>query len=93
MIKTFTNKPTAAIFAGKFVKGLPHEIQERAHRKLKQIDAATKVFDLRTPPSNCLEPLEGDRKGQWSLRINDQCRICFRFENGHADDVEIIDYH
>ncbi len=61
--------------------------------RLVQLHAATSLADLRFPPSNRLEALRGDREGQWSLRINDQWRICFRFEAGHAYEVEIIDYH
>lgn len=93
MILTFADKKTAGLFAGHFVKGLPPEIQERARQRLRQIDAATKLDDLRIPVSNCLESLQGNRKGQWSLRINKQWRLCFRFENGNAEDVEIVDYH
>ncbi len=61
--------------------------------RLTQLDAATKIDDLRIPPSNRLEALRHDREGQWSIRINDQWRICFRFENGDAHEVEIADYH
>jgi proteic killer suppression protein len=61
--------------------------------RLNQLDSATVVEDLRLPPSNHLEALSGDRKGQWSIKINDQWRICFIFENSHAYDVEIVDYH
>ena len=61
--------------------------------RLTQLDAATRVEDLRLPPSNRLEALVHDRVGQWSIRINDQWRVCFRFENGDANDVEIVDYH
>ena len=61
--------------------------------RLTQLDAANEVDDLRQPPSNRLESLSGDRLGQWSVRINDRWRLCFRFERGHAQDVEIIDYH
>ena len=61
--------------------------------RLKQLDAATRIEDLRLPPSNRLERLTKDRVGQWSIRINDQWRVCFRFANGDAHDVEIVDYH
>ena len=64
-----------------------------ARRKLKIVDAAPSVESLRVPPGNRLEPLKGDRKGQWSIRINDQWRICFRWKDGAALDVEIVDYH
>ncbi|MBK9020853.1 MAG: type II toxin-antitoxin system RelE/ParE family toxin [Sulfuritalea sp.] len=93
MIKTFADKHTAAIFEGFQVKRLPKEIQQAARRKLKQIDAAGSIESLRVPPGNRLEPLKGDRVGQWSICINDQWRICFRWEGGDATDVEIVAYH
>ncbi|TCT10508.1 proteic killer suppression protein [Tepidamorphus gemmatus] len=93
MIKTFGDKRTAAIFAGYAVRGLPPQIQERARAKLLAIDAAKRLDDLRQPPGNRLEALAGDRKGQHSIRINDQWRICFVWRDGEAFDVEIADYH
>lgn len=93
MIKTFADKRTAAIFAGEQVKKLPPEIQQTARRKLKLIDAATSLDALRVPPSNRLELLKGSRKGQYSIRINLQWRICFTWESGDASNVEITDYH
>lgn len=93
MIKTFADKRTAAIFEGLQVRQLPKEIQNTARRKLKQIDAAGTIESLRTPPGNRLELLKGNRVGQWSMRINDQWRICFNWVNGDATDVEIADYH
>lgn len=93
MIKTFADKHTAAVFEGYQVKRLPKEIQNTARRKLKQIDAAAAIESLRIPPGNRLEALRGDRAGQWSIRINDQWRICFRWTDGDAFDVEIADYH
>ncbi|MBV8501940.1 MAG: type II toxin-antitoxin system RelE/ParE family toxin [Paucibacter sp.] len=93
MIESFADKRTAAIFDGFEVRGLPREIQGTARRKLKIIDAALTVESLRVPPGNRLEPLKGDRKGQWSIRINDQWRICFKWKDGNASDVEIADYH
>ncbi|MDW3688426.1 type II toxin-antitoxin system RelE/ParE family toxin [Cupriavidus sp. CV2] len=93
MIRTFANKATAAVFASKFVNSLPHEIQRAGLRRLRALDAAVAVEDLRAPPSNRLEALMGDRKGQWSIRINDKWRVCFHFDNGDAYDVEIADYH
>ena len=93
MIKTFADKLTAAIFEGYQVKQLPKEIQRVARRKLKQIDATTQIDSLRIPPGNRLELLKGKRAGQWSIRINDQWRICFRWHEGDATDVEIADYH
>jgi proteic killer suppression protein len=68
-------------------------VLRRAGKRLTQLDAAVTLDDLRMPPSNRLEALSGDRAGQWSIRINDQWRVCFRFENGEACDVEITDYH
>lgn len=93
MIKTFANKASAAIFAGQFVKSLPREIQSVAIRKLQMLDAAIAIEDLRMPPSNHLEALKRDRKGQWSIRINAQWRVCFTFDGGNVYDVEIVDYH
>jgi len=93
VIKTFADKHTAAVFEGFQVKRLPHEIQEAARRKLKQIDAASSIDTLRVPPGNRLEILKGKRAGQCSIRINDQWRICFRWAGSDATDVEIADYH
>lgn len=84
MIKTFRNHETAAVFADERVRRLPPDILRRARRKLLQLDQVTHVEELRVPPGNRLEPLTGDRSGAWNLRINDQWRICFRFEDGHA---------
>jgi len=93
MIKSFADKATAAVFDGRFVRQLPHEIQGIARRKLKLIDATSKIEELRVPPGNRLELLTGNRSGQWSIRINEQWRICFSWDAGHAADVEIVDYH
>jgi len=93
MIKSFADKATAAIFMGEQVKRLPPEIQQAARRKLKLLDSATGLEALRVPPSNRLELLKGGRKGQHSIRINDQWRICFIWEAGDASRVEIVDYH
>lgn len=93
MIKTFADKQTAAVFEGYHVKLLPKEIQGTARRKLKMIDAAPSIDSLRVPPGNRLEQLKKDRAGQWSIRINDQWRICFRWIDGNAADVGIADYH
>ena len=92
MIKTFADKPTAAIFEGHQVRRLPKDIQATARRKLKQIDAAISVDSLRIPPGNRLELLKGDRAGQCSIRINDQWRICFEWAGGDAFNIEIADY-
>jgi len=78
---------------GHVVKALPREIQPLALRKLKMIDASAKVTDLLVPPGNRLEALKRERRGQHSVRINDQWRVCFRFAAGNAFDVEIVDYH
>ncbi|PWW42600.1 type II toxin-antitoxin system RelE/ParE family toxin [Chromohalobacter israelensis] len=93
MIKSFKDKQTATIAAGKVARKLPHDMQRTALKKLRQLDAAAQLDDLRIPPGNRLEALQGNREGQYSIRINDQWRICFRFEGGNAHDVEIIDYH
>lgn len=93
MIQTFADKHTAAIFDGFEVRKLPKTIQETARRKLKLIDAATSLDSLRIPPGNRLEALKGDRAGQWSIRINNQWRICFIWLDGHAFEVGIVDYH
>ena len=93
MIKSFADKATAAVFSGQLVRRLPHDIQVIARRKIKLIDATSRIEELRVPPGNRLELLSGNRAGQWSIRINDQWRICFKWESGHAEDVEITDYH
>lgn len=81
------------MFAGVVPRFLGAEIMRRAKAKLQQLDAACSVEFLRVPPGNRLEKLAGDRAGKWSIRINDQWRLCFRFEAGYAYDVEIVDYH
>jgi len=93
MIKSFADKATAAIFSGEHVRRLPHDIQGIARRKLKLIDAVSRIEELRIPPGNRLELLSGNLAGQWSIRINEQWRICFRWEDGHATEVEVVDYH
>lgn len=93
MIRSFRNKDTEAIFGGTFVKGLGRRIQQRAREKLKYVDAASDLRDLAVPPSNQLEALKGERKGQCSIRIDKQWRICFKWKDGDAFDVEIADYH
>ncbi len=93
MIRSFADKRTAAIFAGHAVRDLPQQMQRRARAKLLAIDAAAALEDLRVPPGNRLEALRGDRRGQSSIRINDQWRICFVWRDQQAWDVEIVDYH
>jgi proteic killer suppression protein len=93
VIKSFADKRTAALFAGYVVKALPNQIQNRVRGKLLAIDAAKQLDDLRLPPGNRLEALHGDRRGQQSIRINDQWRICFEWREGAAWNVEVVHYH
>ena len=93
MIKSFADKRTAALFAGYAVKALPNQIQGRARAKLLAVDAARELDDLRVPPGHRLEALHGDRRGQHSIRVNDQWRICFEWREAAAWNVEIVDYH
>lgn len=93
MIESFANAESERLFLTGKSRRLPPDILKRALMRLVQLPAATDVEDLRLPPSNRLEALSGDRVGRWSIRINDQWRLCFRFEAGHAYDVEIVDYH
>jgi toxin HigB-1 len=93
MIHTFRCKETELIAKGQVSRRLPTQLQKRAKMRLDRIDAAADLDDLRVPPSHRLEALAGDRAGQWSIRINDQWRICFVWRDGHAFDVEIVDYH
>jgi toxin HigB-1 len=93
MIRSFRSKDTERVFARERVASLSSALQKIAQRKLWMLDAAMSVEDLRVPPGNHLERLKGKRDGQYSIRINDQWRICFSFRDGNAYDVEIIDYH
>lgn len=93
MIKSFRSDEAEKLFHREMSRRLPHEIQRTAMRKLWMLDAAVTLADLRIPPANRLEALRGSRKGQYSIRINLQWRICFRFEKGDAHDVDIVDYH
>ncbi|GFO57473.1 plasmid maintenance system killer protein [Geomonas sp. Red276] len=93
MIASFASKETENLFATGRSKKLPPDIISRAIMRLTQLDSAREVEDLQMPPSNRLEALSGKRAGQWSIRINDQWRICFFFANGEATEVEITDYH
>jgi len=93
MIVSFRSDETERIWNGLHSRRLPPEIQAAALRKLRLINAARRIDDLRVPPGNRLEALKGDRSGQWSIRINNQWRVCFRWNEGGAEDVEIVDYH
>jgi toxin HigB-1 len=93
MILSFGNKETEKLFAAGKSKKFPADIIIRAIMRLTQLDNAREVTDLLLPPSNRLEALSGNRAGQWSIRVNNQWRICFLFANGEAIDVEITDYH
>ena len=93
MIKGFKRRATEQIWHGEPSQRLPHDIQNVARRKLRYLDAARRLDDLRVPPANRLKALKGDRAGQYSIRINTQWRICFRWRNDNAVDVEIVDYH
>jgi proteic killer suppression protein len=93
MIKSFASRETEKVFNREHSRKLQRDIQARALMRLMQMDAATRIEDLRLPLSNHLESLKRERKGQWSIRINDQWRICFRFEASDAFDVEIVDDH
>ena len=93
MIKSFADKETEKVYQQIFSKKLPHDIQRVALRKLILIDNAGCLEDLRIPPANHLEQLSGDRKGQYSIRINDQFRICFIVDGNNFYEVEIVDYH
>ena len=93
VIRSFASAETQRFYASGKSRRFPSEIRSRAAMRLTQLDAATRIEDLRLPPSNQLEVLKGDRKGQWSIRVNAQWRVCFRFDKGDAFDVEIVDYH
>lgn len=93
MIQSFGDRQTERLFAREFVPSLDPRIARGALRKLRQIDAACRLEDLRIPPGNRLERLRGNRAGQYSIRINDQWRICFRWSNAGPEGVEIVDYH
>lgn len=93
MIRTIRDPETARVWAGERSRRLPPDIQDAALRKLRILHRAGRLDDLRVPPGNRQEALRGNRQGQHSIRINQQWRICFRWEDGHCDDVEICDYH
>jgi toxin HigB-1 len=93
VIRTFADAETARIWSEEGSRRLPTAIQHRALNKLALLNRAARLDDLRVPPGNRLEALRGDRQGQYAVRLNDQWRVCFRWESGDAYDVEICDYH
>ena len=93
MIKSFKNASAEAAWQRRYVKGVPNDILKAANRKLTQLQNARDLNDPRSPPGNRLEALSGDRAGQYSIRINDQWRVCFVWHDGDAHAVEIVDYH
>lgn len=93
MIESFASEETEKIFRGQVSKKFPKDIQRTARRKLIYLDDAEDLQDLLAPPGNRLEKLKGNRTGQYSIRINDQWRICFKWSDNKAKDVEIVDYH
>ena len=93
MIRSFRDRQTENIFRRRRVKGLSQDIQRATLRKLVILDAAESMDDLRVPPGNRLEKLKGNRKGQYSIRVNNQWRICFVWSDGDASHVEFADYH
>jgi toxin HigB-1 len=93
VIRTFADKRSKAIFEDVPIKGIGHDLRRAGRRKLLMLDRATSLADLRVPPRNRLEALQGHRKGQHSIRINDQFRVCFVWRGGDAYEVEITDYH
>jgi toxin HigB-1 len=93
MIQSFADKPTEALWLGRRPPELPPSIHKVALRKLTQLEAVSNLDELRIPPGNRLEALKRGRSGQHSIRVNDQCRVCFRWDGSNAHDVEITDYH
>jgi toxin HigB-1 len=93
MIKTFADRRTEDLFLRGVVRGWPPDVVRRAVRKLEYVDLAICLDDLRTPPGNRLHSLKADRRGRHAIAVNDQWRVCFRFVDGDADDVEVCDYH
>jgi proteic killer suppression protein len=93
VITTFLDDETRKVWEGEFSRKLPNQIQAVARRKLRMINNARRIDDLHIPPQNRLEKLSGNRDGQWSIRINDQWRVCFKWREGNAERVEICDYH
>jgi toxin HigB-1 len=93
VIRSFADKETERIWNGDLSRRIPNQIQALARRKLRMLNAAQRLDDLRIPPANRLEGMKGNRAGQYSIRINDQWRICFLWHEGQCDEVEIVDYH
>lgn len=93
MIRGFRDRETESVWNGDVARRLPPDIQAVARRKLRMLNNASTLNDLRVPPANRLEALQGKRKGQYSIRINDQWRVCFVWKDGDAHEVEIVDYH
>jgi len=93
MITDFHDEETLKVWRGEFSRRLPNQIQDVARRKLRMLHNAQRIEDLRIPPNNRLEALKGNRAGQWSIRINDQWRVCFELNEGKVGRVEICDYH
>jgi proteic killer suppression protein len=93
MIRSFKNARTRAVYVGLSPKGFPADLLSVARRKLRYLNAAAALSDLKSPPANRLEALKGDRKGQHSIRVNDQFRVCFVWTQEGPAEVEIVDYH
>jgi len=93
VIRSFRDRDTERLFHREPVRKWGHEVQRVGLRKLRMLDAAMSLDDLRVPPGNRLEKLHGDRAGQWSVRVNDQWRLCFKWRDGEATVVELVDYH
>jgi toxin HigB-1 len=93
VIRSFADKRTEELFVRGVARGWPPDVVRRAVRKLEYVDLATCLDDLRTPPGNRLHALKGDRQGQYAIAVNEQWRVCFRFVEGDAYDVEVCDYH
>ena len=93
MIRGFKDKETERVWQGNRSRRLPHNVQDSARRKLRMLNNAQSTEDLRIPPANRLEALKGNRRGQHSIRINNQWRVCFVWRDGEAYDVEVVDYH
>ncbi len=93
MIRSFADKRTAAVMNSLNVRSIAAPVARACRNKLRRLHIAKKIEELRVPPGNRLEKLAGDRAGQWSIRVNDQWRICFRWQDGDAFEVELVDYH